>query len=140
MVRFISGLVLAVAVVAGVIILEGLRPMSFVALSPLLLVLLFPFFCVMAVYRFKDIIRACTDAFSKKKPNGRSEDVCRLFEKLFIGTGILGALIGFVFVLANLGDVAKIGAPLSVSLLSAVYGVFFYLLSLTWRMKLKNGK
>jgi flagellar motor component MotA len=140
MIRFISGLVLAIAVIAGVVFIEGGRLSILVALSPFLLVLLFPFFCVMAVYRFKDIGRAFTDAFSNKKPSKRSEDVCRLFEKLFIGTGILGTLVGLVFVFSTLTDLTKIGGPLSVTLLSAVYGVVFYLLSLTWRMKLKEGK
>lgn len=140
MIRFICGLILAVITVIAVILIEGGNIPAFIALSPFLLVLFVPFFCVLAVYRFKAIVRACTDPFTGKKPDGKSEDVCRLFEKLFIGTGVLGTLIGVVFVLSRLGDPAKMGPALAVSLLSSVYGVLFYLLSLTWRMKLKNGK
>lgn len=140
MVRFITCLALAIAVIFIVVAIEGGNLLALFALSPFLLVVLVPLLSSLAVYRPKDLLRAFRDVFGKKKPSGQSQEICRFYEKMFIVTGIIGTLLGIIVTLGNMRDIAKIGSPLAVTLLCPLYAAIFYMVTRVWRMKLKNGK
>lgn len=140
MVRFVTCLLLSVGVIFAVVLFEGGRLLALFALSPFLLVVLVPVLASLAVYRPKDLLRAFNDAFTKKKPDGRSEEICRFYEKMFIVVGVIGTLLGVIVTLGNLRELANMGSPLAVTLLCPLYAAIFYLITRVWRTKLKNGK
>ena len=54
-----------------------------------------------------------------------AEMVLELIRRLYIGTGMLGFLIGMVNMLANMDDPRQIGPAMAVAYLSLMYGVIF---------------
>ncbi len=139
MIRFIVCLVLAIAVIFGVVAVEGGSLLALFALTPFLLVVLLPVLAALAAFRPKDLLRAFTEAFGKKSSD-RSEQVCRFFEKMFVAVGIIGTLLGVIITLSNVRELSKIGSPLAVTLLCPLYAAVFWTITRVWRARLKNGR
>jgi flagellar motor component MotA len=132
MIRFLAGAVLLVALVVGVILLEGGNPFGFVAIASFIVVLGPSVCAAFAVWRPAVIGQAFRDALGKRgdATSARSARVWALLERMFIVWGIIGWLAGTVLILSRVSaDTAELGRAFAVSIIGPIYGVFFAILS-----------
>jgi flagellar motor component MotA len=136
MARFIVGVVILLALIAGAVLLEGGRLMLYVGVSAFIVVFFPPLFASLAVWRGGAIAQAFRDSLGRRGPvehAARSARVWAFYERVFILSGILGWLLGVILILSVLGASWVTPVPLSravsTSFLPLVYGIFFGILA-----------
>jgi hypothetical protein len=120
---------LAVLVITGIFVGDILWLVD----PPSLLLVLSITFLVMGAGRsFKELRSAYRCALTPEKADKEERESAAAFFRClglsFLGTGLMGTIIGTVAVLANLADPAKVGQGLSIALLTSLYGLAFALI------------
>jgi flagellar motor component MotA len=67
-----------------------------------------------------------------------NDNVLECIGKTALYSGIIGFLIGFIFMMKNLHDPSKIGPSMAICLLSLFYSAIIYLLSFALKTNSKN--
>ncbi len=136
MARFIIGVVLLLALIAGAVRLEGGRLLPYVGISAFVVVFFPPLFASLAVWKRGAIAQAFRDSLGGRGAvthAARSARIWAFLERVFILSGIMGWLLGAILILSVLGDSLPSTVPLSralsSSLLPLVYGIFFGILA-----------
>jgi flagellar motor component MotA len=138
MIRFIVSILLVPVVFVAAIVLGGGKMADFFSAPALLVVGLIPVLGCTAVFSLTEVARSFFDPFRRKKNAAKSEDVCKLYERLVLLTGLLATIIALAIALGNAADFTKIGKNLAMGLLPLAYGISFDLLSRIWRERLKS--
>lgn len=138
MIRFIVSILLVPVVFVASVVLGGGKLADFFSLPALLIVGLIPVLGCTAVFSLTEVARSFFDAFRRKKNAAKSEDVCKLYERLVLLTGLLATIVALAIALGNAADFSKIGKSLAMGLLPLAYGISFDLLSRIWRERLKS--
>ncbi|MEI6569438.1 MAG: hypothetical protein WCR20_22360, partial [Verrucomicrobiota bacterium] len=105
MIRFLVGLVLALAALVGAYVIEGGTPLTLLGLSAFLITFFMPFFGVLAVWKFGDWTKAWRDAFQREADASSvkvSLDIWRFGEFASYLSGLVAFLVGLVLILGNL--------------------------------------
>jgi flagellar motor component MotA len=132
MVRFLVGVALLLALVVGVILLEGGNPSGFIAIASFIVVFGPAVCAAFAVWKPAAIGQAFRDALGTRNDAtaARSARVWALLERMFIIWGIIGWLSGAVLILSRVSaDTAELGRAFAISIIGPIYGVFFAILS-----------
>jgi flagellar motor component MotA len=136
MARFIVGVVILLALIAGAVLLEGGRLLLYVGVSAFIVVFFPPVFASLAVWKGSSIAQAFRDSLGGRGGAGnaaRSARIWAFYERVFILSGILGWLLGVILILSVLGSAWVTAIPLSralsTSLLPLVYGILFGILA-----------
>jgi flagellar motor component MotA len=147
MTRFIVFTLLMLAFLIGAVLLEGGSLGTYLWFTTLAIVLLVPFFSAFAVWGFREIGRGFRNALGKGPEAGPLEvsvQVWDFFEKTIYAAGVLGLVLGLVLILSSRselpGDLATIGRPLSLGLLSLVYGFFFGIVARILRTRVEERR
>jgi flagellar motor component MotA len=147
MTRFIVFTVLMLAFIVGAVVLEGGSLAPYLGLTTFTIVLLVPFFSAFAVWGFRDIGRAFRNALGKGPEAGpldTSLQVWEFFEKTIYTAAVLGLVLGLVLILSSRSelprDLAAIGRPLGLGLLSLVYGFFLGIVARILRTRVEERR
>lgn len=142
MVRFVVGVVLAVAVLVGAYVIEGGNPVQLLGFSALLISALMPLFGVLAIWKWKDWLRAWRHAFHKSDVAAEvavSVAIWRFSEFACYLTGLLAWLAGAIIILNYLSVVeARWNLALAASVIGPVYGLLFGLVSRILRVRVEE--
>lgn len=142
MMRFFSGVGLALLFLMGGYLLEGGDLTRLVVLTPFLITFFVPLFGVLAVWSFGDWGRAWGHAFQAgtASETRRSAELWKFFELASYLAGLVAFIVGGMLILSNL---AKPETPwtlaLSVALVAPVYGGLFGLVARVLRFRVEGG-
>lgn len=142
MVRFVSGVGLALVFLLGGYVLEGGGVMHLVVFTPFLVTFFVPAFGVLAVWSFKDWGKAWRDAFhpADAASEEKSVEIWKFVEVSSYLAGIVAFLMGGILILTNLDNAsAKWYVSLSYGLVSPLYGGVFGLVARVLRFRVEGG-
>ena len=131
MMRFVVGVVLALATILGALALEGGDGLSLLGLSAFLMVWFVPFFASAAVWGYRSWSLAWRAAFRKVGADvaRRSVELWKFNEFVFYLAGFLACLMGAILILdsGHFGpaSVGVLGHSLASALVAPLYGFFF---------------
>ena len=119
----------------------------FMDVSSLLFVLFVPLFFTLAYHHPFDLVKAISAALKEDiidpKTSISYQQILSTFRLTTSASGVIGSLIGFVSMLANMDDPKNIGPAMAVALLSALYAVMLselLLAPLINRLKLHSSQ
>jgi flagellar motor component MotA len=107
MARFIIGTLFSLGAFCLAYFMEGGALGNFVLPSVLLIVILVPFFAVLAVWSLRELGGACGAAFSRslsREEGAASAALWDFFEKALYAAGVVGTLAGFIIIFRNAGS------------------------------------
>lgn len=142
MVRFLSGVTLALVFLLGGYILEGGDLLRLVVLTPFLITFFVPVFGVLAVWSFGDWAQAWRHAFSAgdDATTKRSADLWKFFEFASYLAGAVALIVGGMLILSSLANAeVKWNQALAVALVAPLYGGFFGLVARVLRFRVEGG-
>ncbi|MBI4976076.1 MAG: MotA/TolQ/ExbB proton channel family protein [Spirochaetes bacterium] len=122
---FIIPLLASMALTAGVIALEGGSLMSYLGISAALLTCGVSFLVLLTQYTPGEM----GSAFAAATGNAAVSDMKKALvffetmQRTVIAAGILGTMIGFIYVLSKLSDISKTGVGIALSLITLLYAV-----------------
>lgn len=131
MIRFLVGVILALAAVLGALALEGGSGLSLLGISAFTMVWFVPLFSSAAVWGFRHWAKAWGAAFHAvdSEVARRSVTLWKFSEFVFYLAGLLGFLVGLILILGwdqfPEATAAGLGHSFSASLLAPLYGCFF---------------
>jgi flagellar motor component MotA len=128
MIRFASGVVLALAVLLAAYFLEGGETVGLLGLTAFLITFFVPFFAVLAVWPFTSWIGAWKDALGKPTAAERSSEIWKFSEVACYLAGVLSSLAGGVLILNHWDRPPEnLAHAFGVLLVGPLYGTFFAL-------------
>jgi len=142
MIRFVSGIGLALGFFWGGYLLEGGDPGRLVAFTPFLITFFVPTFGVLAVWSFGDWARAWGHAFRGGTPEEvrPSADLWKFFEFASYLGGLVAFLVGAVLILGNLQNAdLRWNQSLGYALVAPLYGGIFALVARVLRVRVEGG-
>jgi len=142
MMRFVSGVALALVFLLGGFVLEGGDVLKLVVLTPFLITFFVPVFGVLAVWTWGDWARAWTHAFrpGEATETKSSVELWKFFEFASYLGGLVALIVGGVLILSNLGATEmKWTQALSVALVAPLYGGVFGLVARVLRFRVEGG-
>ena len=107
-------------------IIMNSETLIFIDTTSLMLVILLPLFFTMGFHGPTDLIKAVHISLSAAKLDEQAtahEHTLSTLRLTTSASGVVGSLIGFVSMLAQMDDPSKIGPAMAVSLLTALYAV-----------------
>lgn len=111
----------------GFVLAMDMSPVIFFDLQSILLVGVMPVTLALVHHTPLDIIKAFRKSLSGERLDSeeafKSQEVLVSVRLITIGMGVLGCLIGFVKMLANMSDPKSIGPAMAVCLLTCFYAV-----------------
>jgi flagellar motor component MotA len=132
MIRFLLGTLFSLGAFCLAYFMEGGSLVNFILPSVLLIVLLVPFFAVLAVWSLKELGGACKSAFAKSLSEVEGKASAALwdfFEKAFYAAGIVGTLAGFIVIFRNAGSGETRMLVYSIALTPLIEGVLLGLIA-----------
>ena len=130
-VRFIIGLVLMALPFGLGIAAGGAGLLLFLEWISAVLVIFPPFFVIFMSFSPPEIKAAFVHVFSKKSdPDANyARDIVffTTWQRSAILSGVIGALIGLICILANLRDMVSVGQGMATMLLASLYAAILYL-------------
>ena len=128
MLRFVVGVVLALAALIGAYLVEGGFPWALLGFTAFLITFFVPLFGVLAVWSIGSWTRAWRNAFSAgpKEEARTSLDIWRFSEFACYLAGVLGSLVGGILILGNVENpTVPWNHSLAALLVAPIYGVLF---------------
>lgn len=128
MTRFFSGFLLFLAGLVFFNVMNGASIAMFINFNGMLLA----FFFISAGFLASDWTMADIAAVFQNKTGDekqvlRSIEMLTFFEKISVASSVIGIIICAVIILSLIGDMSRIGKPLSVALLMPLYCMVFYM-------------
>lgn len=142
MIRFLSGVGLALLFLVGGYVLEGGDVLRLLVLTPFLITFFVPTFGVLAVWNLKDCGQAWRDAFRPREASRKvSAALWAFIEVASYLAGVVAFLMGVILILSTLAN-ANVAwhTALSYALVAPLYGGFFGLVARVLRFRVEGGE
>lgn len=142
MIRFVTGVALALLFLLGGFVLEGGDVMRLAVFTPFLVTFFVPVFGVLAIWSLKDWGQAWRDAFHPQSASQKTSAALWSFvEVASYLAGAVAFLMGGILILSNLDNTqVKWYTALSYGLVSPLYGGVFGLIARILRFRVAGGQ
>jgi flagellar motor component MotA len=142
MIRFVLGTLASVGVIVFAILVEGGNLATYLILTPGFIALFLPFFASLAVWPLREWLGAWKDAFAagESESAARSSSIWEFNEKASYASGIVGFIVGLIFILSSLGDLSRLGPAAAVSLTCPLYSVLLGLVCRILRARVERAR